>query len=134
MSNAGQFWVMSGTSSIIGNMAHNGSSDAAYWFKTTNSDGSPIFTAPAKGTFNLQDGVRNSIYNPGFNNWNLGLFKKFAFTETIGMEFRAQAYNAFNHPNWNGADFNPTHASTFGKVTGKSNDVRNLQVSLRLYF
>lgn len=134
MSNGGQFWVMSGNSSIVGNMAHNGSSDAAYWFKTTNSDGSPLFTAPAKGTFNLQDGVRNSIYNPGFNNWNLGLFKKFAFTETIGMEFRAQAYNAFNHPNWNGADFNPTHASTFGKVTGKNNDVRNLQVSLRLYF
>lgn len=134
ISNGGQFWVMSGTPSIVGNMAHNGSSDAAYWFKTTNSSGAPIFTAPQTGTFNLQNGVRNSIYNPGFNNWNLGLFKKFSITERTGLEFRAQAYNAFNHPNWNGADFNPTHASTFGKVTGKSNDVRNLQVSLRLYF
>jgi hypothetical protein len=53
-------------------------------------------------------------------------------TETKGFQFRAEAFDAFNHPNWNGADFNPTSA-TFGKVTGKSNE-RNLQLSLRLYF
>jgi hypothetical protein len=50
-----------------------------------------------------------------------------------GFQFRAQAFDAFNHPNWSGADFNPTSA-TFGKVTGKTNDVRNLQLSLRYYF
>ncbi len=35
------------------------------------------------------------IYNPGFNNWNIGLFKKFAITERIGFQFRAEAFNAF---------------------------------------
>ncbi|MEO7143882.1 MAG: carboxypeptidase regulatory-like domain-containing protein [Bryobacteraceae bacterium] len=133
MSGGGQFWVMNGTPTIIGNLAHNGANDPNYYFSTKNSNGSPIFTAPTTGTFNLQNGVRNSIYNPGFNNWNLGLFKKFAINERTGFEFRAEAYNAFNHPNWNGANFNPT-SSSFGKITGKNGDVRNLQLSLRFYF
>lgn len=41
-----------------------------------NPDGSPVFTPAASGMFNLQNGVRDSIYNPGFNNWNLGLFNR----------------------------------------------------------
>ena len=81
----------------------------------------------------MQNGIRNEIYNPGFNNWNLGLFKKFALNERFGFQFRAEAFDAFNHPNWGGANFNPTSAG-FGKITGKTGDVRNLQLSLRFYF
>ena len=98
-----------------------------------NSDGSPIFTAPAKGTFVTQQGIRNVIHNPGFSNWNVGLFKKFAINERAGLQFRAEAFDVFNHPNLGGANFNPT-SSAFGKVTGKTGDVRNMQLSLRLFF
>ncbi|MGI8990052.1 MAG: TonB-dependent receptor, partial [Bryobacteraceae bacterium] len=129
----GQFWVKNGNPGIVGQLAHNGANDPALWFTTTNKDGSPIFTAPAKGTFNLQNNIRDIIYNPGFNNWNLGLFKAFRISEKTGFEFRAEGYDAFNHPNWNGADFNPTSA-TFGKITGKNNDHRELQLSLRFFF
>jgi hypothetical protein len=130
---AGQFWVMSRTPDILHQFAAGGANDAAQWFSVTNTDGSKIFSQPAKGTFNQQPGIRNPLHNPGFQNWNLGLYKKFAITERTGFQFRAQAFDAFNHPNWSGADFNPTSA-TFGKVTGKTNDVRNLQLSLRYYF
>ena len=133
MCGIGQYWVMNGTPKILGQMAHNGANDPNLYFATTNSDGSPIFTAPAAGTFNLQNGVRDSVYGPGFNNWNFGLFKKFAVTEGTGFEFRAEAYDAFNHPNWNGPDYNPKDAA-FGKITGKNGDHRELQVSLRFYF
>lgn len=133
MCGIGQFWVMNGTPSIVGQMAHNGANDPNLWFTTTNPDGSPIFTAPAKGTFNLQNGVRNSIYGPGFENWNLGLFKQFAVTEAKVFQFRVETFNTFNHPNWNGPDRNPT-SKTFGKITSKSGDVRTLQLSLRFQF
>jgi hypothetical protein len=49
-------------------------------------------------------------------------------------EIRAEAFNVWNHPNWSGASYNPTNLSTFGKITGKTGDVRNLQLSLRFYF
>ncbi|HXJ93984.1 MAG TPA: carboxypeptidase-like regulatory domain-containing protein [Terriglobia bacterium] len=132
----GQYWVESGTPKILGNFG------AAKWFSTTNSDGSPIFTAPPKGTFNTQY-VRDIIHQPGFNNVDLGLFKAFAVTERVKFQFRAEAFNAFNHPNWGGASgggvqFNPT-SSTFGEVTTKGSGPggggeRNFQLSLRVDF
>jgi len=130
----GQYWVVSGTPKIIGTFGANGQ-----WFDTS------VFTKPAAGTFNTQR-VRNLIYQPGFQNWNLGLFKTFPITEKTGLQFRAEAYNFINHPNWCGGSgcsgttnigLNPT-SSTFGKVLTKGGGVgggeRNLQLSLRLYF
>ncbi len=138
---AGQFWVMNQKPDIVHQFATAGANDPSQWFQVCTAsavnaqscpDANKIFTAPPKGTFNLQSGIRNPVHNPGFQNWNIGLFKKFAINERSGFQFRAEAFDAFNHPNWNGADFNPTSA-TFGKVTGKSNE-RNLQLSLRFYF
>ncbi len=132
----GQFWVVNGNPKIIGTFGPNGQ-----WFATTNPDGSSIFTAPTAGTFNTQR-VRNLIHQPGFENWNLGLFKSFPITESKGLQFRAEAYNVWNHPNWCGSSgcsgitnvgLNPTSSSNFGKVLTKGSE-RNLQLSLRLYF
>jgi hypothetical protein len=137
----GQFWVMNGTPTILGNFAgSNGGANQPKYFATTTSSGAPLFTPPAPGTFNLQKGVRNSIYGPGFQNWNVALFKKFAINERTGFEFRAEAYNFVNHPNWaqigqtGGLNLIPT-SSQFGEVTQKStSNPRQLQLSLRYYF
>ena len=133
MSGGGQFWSYSAIPDVVGQAALNSSADPLYWFATKDSSGNPIFTQPAKGTFTTQKNIRNIIHNPGFTNWNVGLFKKFSITERTGLQFRAEAFNVLNHPNLGGANFNPT-SSSFGKVTGKTGDVRNMQLSLRLYF
>jgi predicted heme/steroid binding protein len=130
----GQFWVVNGTPKIIGTFGPKGQ-----WFDTS------VFTKPAAGTFNTQR-ARDLIYQPGYQNWNLGLFKTFPVTERIGLQFRAEAFNFINHPNWCGGSgcsgttnigLNPT-SSTFGKVLTKGGGVgggeRNLQLSLRAYF
>ncbi|MFL6438974.1 MAG: carboxypeptidase regulatory-like domain-containing protein [Terriglobales bacterium] len=132
----GEYWAMNGTPKIIGTFGKNGQ-----WFSTTNPDGSPIFVKPAAGTFVTQN-VRDIIYQPGFWNWNMGLFKAIPVTEHFRFQFRAEAFNVFNHPNWGGASgggvtFDPT-SSNFGKVTTKGGGVgsgeRNLQLSLRAEF
>jgi hypothetical protein len=132
--NNGQLWFVNGDPSILGQMAHNGSTDPNLWFQVRNPDGSLIFTPPPVNTFNTTQNVRDLVYGPGFNVWNFGLFKKFAINERTGFQFRAEAYNAFNHPNWSNPSFNPNNLSTFGKITSKTGDVRNLQLSLRFYF
>ena len=138
----GQFWVVNGDPKIIGTFGPRGQ-----WFATTNPDGSPIFTAPTPGTFNTQR-VRDLIYQPGYQNWNMGLFKTFPVNERLRFQFRAEAYNVWNHPNWcsnsgcNGTTnigLNPTNTATFGKVLSKGSGSsgqgeRNLQLSLRLEF
>ncbi len=134
---SGQFWAKNGSINYTKKFDYasaNPGSSANYWFNPYNADGTPIFTPPANGTFVTENGVRDTIYNPGFNNWNFGLFKKFAVTERFGFQFRAEAFNAFNHPNWGGVGLDPTNVNTFGKITGKTDDVRNLQLSLRFYF
>jgi hypothetical protein len=132
----GQYWNVNGSPNVVGQFGASGQ-----WFATKNSDGSSIFTAPPTGTFSTQH-VRDTIYQPGFQNWNIGLFKRFAIREHMGVQFRAEAFNFINHPNWGGGsgggvNFNPT-SSTFGKVTTKGGGVgggeRNLQLSLRFYF
>ena len=131
---AGEFWNMNGTPQTLGQFSNSTASPTQY-FSTTNSSGQPLFTAPTTGTFVLQPGVRDEIYGPGFQDWNLGLYKKFAFSERHGLEFRAEAFDVNNHPNWttSSAMYNPT-SSTFGKVTSKTTLSRNLQLSLRYYF
>ena len=140
--NAGQFWMVNGDPKVLGQFAANGTNDPRQWFAVKNSDGSPIFTPPPPGTFNTTQKVRGLIYQPGFQNWNLGLFKRFAVNERMGFQFRAEAFNFINHPNLGGGsgggvNFNPTSAN-FGKVTTKGGGVgggeRNLQLSLRFYF
>jgi carboxypeptidase family protein/TonB-dependent receptor-like protein len=129
----GQFWNMNGTPQITHQFANSTASPNQY-FTTTNSGGAPLFTQPAAGTFVLQKGVRDSIYQPGFQDWNLGLFKAFAVTEKTGFQFRAEAFDVNNHPNWSGvASFTPT-SSSFGKVTSKTGLSRTIQLSLRYYF
>ena len=138
----GQYWIVNGVPKIIGTFGPTGK-----WFATTNPDGSPIFIKPTSGTFD-DARVRNIIYQPGFQNWNLGLFKSFPITEKTGLQFRAEAYNVWNHPNWcsnsgcrgtTNIGLDPTNSTTFGKVLTKGSGSsgqgeRNLQLSLRFEF
>jgi hypothetical protein len=136
----GQFWVINGAPKMLKQFSGYSGQSANRYFSTTNPDGSSIYTQPVAGTFNLQKGVRDNIYGPGFQNWNLNLKKKFPINERAGFEFTTDAYNFVNHPNWaqvgqsGGLNFTPT-AGTFGEVTQKSTtNPRNLQVGLKFIF
>jgi len=43
---------------------------------------------------------RNSLTNPRHTNFDMALFKHFAIRESLAFEFRAEAYNVFNHTEW----------------------------------
>jgi hypothetical protein len=56
------------------------------------------FTTP--GGLTLGDAGRNTLRNPGRWNIDTALFKHFAVTEKMVFEFRAEAFNIFNHTEW----------------------------------
>ena len=58
--------------------------------------------------------------------------KDFLITEVQRIQFRFEAFNWLNHPNWNGANTTPTSAS-FGRVQSKGSE-RGLQFALRYSF
>jgi hypothetical protein len=124
----GQFWNLNGPVSI---------NTGAFAGPSGNASSVKYFTAsvtqPTAGTFNLTPGVRDSVYQPGLQDWNISLFKTFKINERYGFQFRAEAYDFINHPNLSGPNLNPT-SSQFGEITSKTGLFRAMQLSLRFYF
>ncbi len=56
------------------------------------------YTAPQGLTFG--DSGRNSLRNSRRTNFDMALFKRFAVKEGKAFEFRAEAFNVFNHTEW----------------------------------
>ena len=72
----------------------------------------------------------NGVWGPGRENWDLSLIKDFAFTERLKLEIRADAVNAWNHPQFNAAD-TATGDPNFGKATG-AYEGRTLQLGAKV--
>jgi Carboxypeptidase regulatory-like domain/TonB-dependent Receptor Plug Domain len=64
-----------------------------------NSD---AFVAPRGLTYG--DAGRNLLNLPARTDFDMGLFKNFAIRESMHFEFRAEAFNVFNHTQWSGVD------------------------------
>ena len=75
---------------------------------------------------------RGAVRGPGYQIWNFSAGKNIRVTETTGFEFRAEAYNAFNHTNPFSVD-TALGDSTFGQVTS-TRDPRVLQLGLKFNF
>jgi outer membrane receptor protein involved in Fe transport len=68
------------------------------WSPTTGYLNPFAFAQPADGTFgNLG---RDQIYGPGFRNLDFSATKNFQFHENLVLQFRAEFFNIFNHPNF----------------------------------
>ena len=105
--------------------------DDVFFFET-NASGETIFSTPAPGTFSRTQRRNQYIRDPGFQNWNMGVFKDFLITERQKVSFRGEFFNLPNHPNRSAVNINPVN-SNFGRVTAKNSE-RNVQLSLRYSF
>jgi len=121
------------------------SGDPAQWITNAGT----AFAIPAAGSFgNLG---RNTFYGPGFTNVDLALIKNTKITERLNLQFRADAFDLFNHPNFGqpgptgatGVVILPTTAtalSSFSTITSTrfptadSGSSRQLQLALKLQF
>lgn len=77
---------------------------------------------------------RNFLSAPGIAGVDASLFRKFRFTERFGAEFRAEAFNLFNHPQL-GVPNIFCCGGDFGRITTtRLNSERQIQFGLRLFF
>ncbi len=88
------------------------------------------FVLPPVGA--LGNNGRNVIRGPGLNNWDLALLKITRVHERLGLQFRAEFFNAFNQ-----AQFNPPggviNGAGFGTITS-AREPRDIQLALKLIF
>jgi hypothetical protein len=87
--------------------------------------GHPYFDTTAYAPVNIAAGQpqrfgnagRNNLRGPGLFDIDLGLFRTFSLSERFKLQFRAEALNALNHPNFNNPGSDISSSGSFGFVT-----------------
>jgi hypothetical protein len=88
----------------------------------------------------LGDAARAPVYGPRFVNTDFSAIKHFPISENVHLDFRAEFFNIFNHPQFGLSGDSSTQmqnmasTSTFGKVNQTVHDPRVIQFALRLMF
>jgi hypothetical protein len=127
----------------IGNPFNGATSDPSLYTTTGFFINPAAFAIPGLGAFGSCR--PRAFHGPGIQDTDLSLFKQFGITERVNLQFRAEFFNAFNHPNFANPTANIAFPGSFGKVTntlspilgtgsGGPGDPREIQLALKLYF
>ena len=95
------------------------------WFNTD------AFVLQPFGTFGSAG--RNTIVTPGVIAWDFSAHKDFRIAEQHTVQFRFEAFNFPNHPNWGNPERNLTSPS-FGQIRTTRTNMREMQVALKYMF
>jgi hypothetical protein len=95
------------------------------WFNTDS------FVLQPFGTFG--NAGRNILITPGLILWDFSVHKDFRLAEEHALQFRFEAFNFPNHPNWGNPNTNRS-SSDFGKIRATRNNMRELQLALKYIF
>ena len=96
------------------------------WFNTAAFQ--PL---PPSGGFG--NAGRNIVRGPTIKTVDLSVFKNFNIQEKWKVQFRAEFFNLFNHPNFL-PPVNDISSPTFGRITETSTDAREIQFGLKVSF
>ncbi len=115
---------------IVGPIAPNRSFPDAYVTRAAfdyprDSAGNPIQVEGNAG--------RNSIEQPGINNWDMGIFKNTHVGERFNVQLRWEMFNIWNHTQYGTSNLTMTSAN-LGTITGLLVGPRPMQLGLRLSF
>ncbi len=103
---------------------------ARRWLMRFNSPDFPFKASSNLGIGNLG---RNTTRMPGYQNFNLSLFREFRFTERMRFQLRLEGYNATNHVNFQSVSSLNMNNANFGLITTAA-PARQVQIGGRLSF
>jgi len=95
------------------------------------------FALPVAGTYG--DVGRNVLIVPGLRSFDLSLFKSTRLTERWNLQFRAEVFNLFNHPNFGVPSpivltTSGAPAAAAGLLSATSTSSRQIQFGVKLSF
>jgi hypothetical protein len=92
-----------------------------------------VFTQPAAYTFGNTSRTLPDVRSPGMRNFDLSLFKNFKLLEKLTVQFRAEAFNALNTPQFSSPNTSLNSVS-FGVISTTANSPRQVQFGLKLLY
>lgn len=91
------------------------------------------FVPNRTGEFGSAPRAEGQLRGPGTLDITLGVYKNFRLFETHRLQFRAEAFNAINRPNFNSPGTNPDTPASYGRITSAA-DGRIIQLALKYRF
>ena len=88
---------------------------------------------PIADTGELGDAARVPVVGPDFVNSDFSVIKQFPLPREMGLNFRAEFFNLFNHPQY-GAPIADINQPGFGSVNSTVNNPRLVQLALKLNY
>jgi hypothetical protein len=85
-----------------------------------------------QGAGRFGDLGRNVFHGPGIQTVDVALAKQFKVAERHNIQIRGEAFNLFNHTNFNNPSGN-IGSTVFGRVT-TAKDPRLIQLTMRYFF
>jgi hypothetical protein len=76
---------------------------------------------------------RGVVSGPGFERWDVGLFRNFKLPGKLNLQLRGEAFNALNHTNLGNPCSNTISSSCFAQITS-ARDNRIMQVAGKITF
>jgi hypothetical protein len=92
-----------------------------------------VFSFNDPFTFGNAPRIMPNLYGPGTNNFDISLFKNTQLTERLKLQFRVEAFNAFNRIQF-GNPATSINANNFGRINTQVNFPRDYQFALKLLF
>src|SRR5579884_2261739 len=98
----------------------------------------PVVTSVGQTNLAPLGGGQGQVYGPAYHRLDFSLFKSFPISEAKRFEFRAEAFNLTNTPNFAlPVSLNYLNTINFGQITStrdNPNDPRELQFALKFYW
>lgn len=96
------------------------------WFNTS------AFQLVPTGQFRSGNDRVSNILGPGYQNWDLSVFRNVRIEKGVSIQFRAEAYNAFNRTNFSGVQIT-LGTTNYGQVTSTGPN-RQVQFGTKIMF
>lgn len=98
----------------------------------------PIATTIGETNFAVLGGDPQQVRGPSFSNLDSSVFKNFSFTQTMYLQFRAEAFNTLNNvqfgqPSSSNLNFSNTKGG-FSSITTQRNPNRVMQLALKFFY
>src|SRR5947209_19826591 len=103
------------------NNGHSAALDGSVHDRLNHYFDTSAFSQPAPFTFGNTGRTLPDVRGPGTRNLDFSLFKNFHLVERASLQLRAEAFNAFNTPNFGFPNQAQNNAS-FGIITTQANN------------
>jgi Carboxypeptidase regulatory-like domain len=120
---------------VAGQNLYAGPHNHTQWLNPNAFAQPALATLVGQSDYSVLGGSAQQARGPGFNNLDSSVFKYFNFTESVRLQFRAEAFNTTNTPQFaQPGSLNFTNPVGFSSITSTRNNPRLLQFALKLFY